>query len=236
MNIIRTRVVELSVIPAIAFKQKLAFGGSGIKILRLDQDAAAVATIDKRDGDVRPYGTINEELFPHEAFEEALELVAGLPYSGRGKISIKAFTAAEPEDVVDTLPEDEIVDCLEALPEDCDLEKLDMTRSAEYRAIVDRYSDENGRLNYTLMNKDFIQFAAKSRVVSTMVGERAHTDDIVLFVVKSRAALIASKRESLDDSYAQALIATLDEINPRSAFKELRAHINRMQSRTRSRR
>jgi hypothetical protein len=83
------------------------------------------------------------------------------------------------------------------------------------------------------MNKDFIQFAARSKVVSTMVAERAHTDQILLFIVKSRAAMIANRRESLDDLHAAALIATLDEIDPRSAFKELKAHINRMLARRR---
>jgi hypothetical protein len=42
MNIIRTTAVELSLIPAIAYKQKLASGGAGIKLFRLDQDATAV--------------------------------------------------------------------------------------------------------------------------------------------------------------------------------------------------
>jgi hypothetical protein len=231
MNIIRTTAVELVTIPAIAYKQKLASGGSGIKILRLDQDVTAVGTIDRRTGEIRPYGKIDEDLFPHEAFDEAMELVSGLPYSARGKIAVKAFAPADAEDVVDTV--DEEVELLPEVTPESEPEQLDMTHSREYRAIVERYTDEKGKLNYTLMNKDFIQFAAKSKVVSTMVGERAHTDDIVLFVVKSRAALIAGRKDSLDDIHAAALIATLDEINPRSAFKELRAHINRMLARKR---
>ncbi|MCL2548837.1 MAG: hypothetical protein FWE76_06715 [Symbiobacteriaceae bacterium] len=231
MNIIRTSAVELSTIPAIAYKQKLSAGGAGIKILRLDLEASAVGSIDKRTGEIVAYGKIDAKLFPPEAFDEALELVAGLPYSARGKIALKAYAEVEVEDVPDEddgeAAEDE--SAAEEISEEPD--KLDMTHSAEYIAIVERYSDENGKLNYTLMNKDFIQFASRSKVVTTMVAERAKTDDIVLFVIKSRAALIAGKRESLDDVYAAALIATLDEINPRSAFKELKAHLNRLLAR-----
>ncbi|MCL2698700.1 MAG: hypothetical protein FWE68_00130 [Defluviitaleaceae bacterium] len=212
MNIIRTRAVELTVIPAIAYKQKLLKGGAGMKLMRLDQEAAAMYTIDKRTGDAAPFGVVDEALFPYEAFEEAAELTSGLPYSARGKIKFVVTEECEAEDV----------------PEDAPPQKICMADSAEYQAIVDRYSDEKGKLNYQLMNKDFIQFASKSKTVSKMVGERAKTEDILLFVVKSRAALVAGKKESLDEELAAALIETLDEIDPRSAFKELKAHIKRL--------
>ena len=56
MNIIRTTAVELAAIPAIAYKQKLSAGGAGIKIFRLDTDASAVFSIDRRTGEAVPYG------------------------------------------------------------------------------------------------------------------------------------------------------------------------------------
>ena len=231
MNIIRTKAVELSTIPAIAYKQKLASGGAGVKILRMDQEASTMGLIDKRTGELQTFAKIDSQIFPAEAFDEALELVAGLPYSARGKIAIKVMESAEPEDVIDDVPED--TEDIAPVAEVEEPDKLDMTHSTEYKAIVERYSDENGKMNYVLMNKDFIQFAAKSKVVSGMVAEKAHTDAIVLFIIKSRAALIAGKRESLDDTKAAALIATLDEIDPRSAFKDLKAYINRLLARRR---
>ena len=216
MNIIRTKAVELSVIPAISYKVKLASGGSGIKLLRIDKEASAAATIDKRTGEAVPYGAVSETLFPPEAFEEAIELTEGLPYSSRGKIKITPSEQAEQEDIV---VEDNIAP-----------EKICMIDSDEYTAIIERYTDENNKLNYQLMNKDFIKFAGKSKIVSEMVANRASTDDILTFVVKSRAAMIAGKKESLEDSLAKALIETLDEIDPRSAFKELSIYIRRLQS------
>jgi hypothetical protein len=220
MNIIRSKAVELSVIPAIAYKQKLQSGGAGIRILRLDTGADAAATIDKRTGEAVSYGGADEVMFPYEAFEEALELTLGMPYSARGKIVIKADHTADP---------DETQVC--SADEGGDLSILE---GNEYTSIVERYSDEKGKMNYQLLNKDFIQFAAKSKVVSAMIGERAKTDDIVMFIVKNRAAHIAGEKEHLSDATAEELIDALNEIDPRSAFKELKAHINRQLARNKS--
>jgi len=219
MNIIRTKAMELSAIPAIAYKQKLASGGAGIKILRAD-GPTAVCTIDKRSSDMVPYGSFDESLFPMEAFDEAFELTSSLPYSARGNIKLVEIEEIEPDDVHEEAP----------------AEQVDMTLSPEYIAIVERYCDERGELNYALMNKDFIQFAARSKVVANMVGENASQEAILITVVKSRATEISRQKESLDDSDVLLLIESLDEMNPRSAFKELKAHINRMLSRGKQRR
>ena len=215
MNIIRTKAVELSTIPAIAYKQKLVSGGSGIKILRADGQTA-VCTIDRRTSDVIPYGGFDEEIFPMEAFDEALELTNSLPYSARGNIKLLAVEDLQPIDVSEQAP----------------AEQVDMTLSKEYAAIVDRYSDEKGKINYTLMNKDFIQFATRSKVVTGLVEKGANQDEIVEAIVKSRATEISGQKDSLDSSSVKLLIETLDEIDPRSAFKELKAHINRMSAKS----
>jgi len=213
MNIIRTAAVELSVIPAIAYKQKLKSGGAGVKLIRLDCESSAVASIDKRNAEPVAYGTVDESLFPYEALVEAVELTVGLPFSARGKISLNVSCNAETEDVVE-----------EEAP------KTDMALSAEYTAIVERYSDEKGKMNYQLMNRDFMSFASKSKVVSEMIGKMELTDDILLHIIKNRAAHIADKKESLEDGEVKALIEVLDEIDPRSAFKELKAYLNRQLS------
>ena len=218
MNIIRTKAVELSTIPAIAYKQKLASGGSGIKILRAEGQSA-VCTIDRRTSEVIPYGIIDEGMFPMEAFDEALELTNSLPYSARGNIKLLAVEDLQPDDVTEEAP----------------AEQVDMTLSKEYMAIVDRYSDEKGKLNYALMNKDFIQFATRSKVVAGLVEKGAGQDDILETIVKSRATEISGQKGSLDGSSVKLLIETLDEIDPRSAFKELKAHINRMSAKSKKR-
>ena len=212
MNIIRTTAVELASIPAIAYKQKLAAGGAGVKLFRLDRDATAVFTVDRRTGEGGAYGSYDAALFPDEAISEALELTAGLPYSARGKLNITVFEEKKGAEDVD----------------ETESEKTDMVDSAEYKALLERYTNEKGKLNYALMNKDFIQFAGKSRVVASMAADKAAVEDILLFVVKSRTALLAGKKDSVTDAQAAALVETLDEIDPRSAFKELGAYIRRL--------
>ena len=217
MNIIRSAVVELSTIPAIAYKQKLATGGAGLRVLRLDQKAVAVFTLDRRTNQPIPYGTVDSTLFPEEAIDEAVELIIGLPYSARGKIQVSVFQQPEVEEDV---TEDEV-------------EAVDMVDSEEYEAIVSRYSDERGKINYTLLNKDFIQFAAKSKTVSDMVANRMDEDQIVLYILQNRAAYLSGKVESLNVDQTWALLETLDEIDPRAAFKELKAYLRRLLSKKR---
>ncbi|MCL2360629.1 MAG: hypothetical protein FWC73_02310 [Defluviitaleaceae bacterium] len=216
MNIIRTKVVELEVAPVVAYKIKLRHGGSGIKMHRTDQEATVFVEVSTRTGDVIIDGRVDQEVFPYAAFDEAMEQLAGLPYSARGKVKIMISDDVEEEEV-----------CADAQV-GCDLPyAAQMIESPEFKSIVDRFSDENGKLNYALMNKQFMQFAQTSKVVSEMVGRRESEKDIRLFILKNRAAFLANKREHLSDEETNALMEALDEINPRSAFKELNLYIRR---------
>ncbi|MCL1852949.1 MAG: hypothetical protein FWF88_07940 [Peptococcaceae bacterium] len=229
MNIIRSTAIELATIPAIAYKQKLASGGAGIRIFRLDQEAVAVFTVDKRSGEGVPYGPYDTALFPDEAVYEALELTTGLPFSARGKLKVSVLAeghAGAPAKEAAEVIED--VDVLET-----ETEKIDMVDSEEYRALIERYTDEKGKINYTLMNKDFIQFTSGSKTVEKMVAEKVDVDEMVRFVVKNRVGQLAGKKEVLEDEQTDALIETLDEIDPRSAFKELKLYMRRLLARTR---
>ncbi len=51
---IRTNVVKLATIPAIAFRQKLTAGGSGITILRPDVKQPGIASISTKTGEAIP--------------------------------------------------------------------------------------------------------------------------------------------------------------------------------------
>ncbi|MCL2456990.1 MAG: hypothetical protein FWD19_05530 [Defluviitaleaceae bacterium] len=219
MNIIRTKIVELNAIPAAAYKIKLKSGGSGIKIHRTDKEASAFAEIDKRSGEISFAFTAD---FPAEAFEEAVEQLIGMPYSARGKVKIGVSEAVDACEI--EVPEEEAPGThADPLANAAD--------SDEFNAIVDLYSDVSGRINYQLLNKQFIQFAAKNKTVSKMVGELASEKDILLYIVKNRAAFLAGKREDLSDDATLALIDAIEEIDPRSAFKELKLHLRRMMSR-----
>ena len=219
MNIIRTKAVELNTIPAIAYKQKLPAGGAGVKIQRMDQVADAVVTLDKRSEGWAPYGKIESDLFPIAAIEEAIEAVRGLPYSARGNVKISPAELDVEEDVSEDAPADQV----------------DMTLSPEYQTLIKYYSNERGRLNHDLMNKEMIQFAVKSSVVSSMIQQGKNRNEIVNFVVQSRINNLMNGKSNLDEAKTELLIESLDEIDPRSAFKELKAYLNRLSGKTGSR-
>jgi hypothetical protein len=217
MNIIRTKAVEINTIPAIAYKIKLASGGSGLKLHRTDQEITAFAVIDKRTGNALPDGRVDAGLFPEAAFEEALEELAGLPFSGRGKVRIVISEEAEAEEIAESAPEPAL--------------EIQMLNSDEYNAIVERYSDEHGKMNYALMNKQFMQFANASKTVADMCGKGAKQEEILLFIIQNRAAHLAGKRENLPEAQAKALLDAIDELDPRSAFKELKLFIRKKMAR-----
>ena len=76
-SMIRTNVVTLTVIPAIAYRQKLPSGGSGITIYRYDTVQPGIASISKSTGKAIPAANTSRKLFPQKAFSEAIELTAG---------------------------------------------------------------------------------------------------------------------------------------------------------------
>ena len=146
---------------------------------------------------------------------EATELTLGMPYSARGKLQVVAF-----QDEVD---EDDVTEANTA--------EVDMVGSPEYQSIVARYTNEKGKLNYSLLNKDLIQFASRSKVVGDLVKAKADATDIVIYIVKVRAAFLSGKKTELSDEQTAALIESLDELDPRSAFKELSIYVRRLLAR-----
>jgi len=217
-KIIRTKTAELSTIPAIAYKQKINVkrlargkregGGSAIKIIRTDTNSEATFYADKRTGELRARKSYNEALFPQEAIDEAQEILAGVPYGSRGLIRIVATEDVQEEEIVEN-------------------DEQDFTTSDEYITIVAMYSDPTGKLNFDRLNRDFIKFASSSTTVSKMAAEGASVDEIVVFIVKSRATVLSGKKESLSDEDVESLIEALNEICVRNAFGDLRVWLQR---------
>lgn len=208
---IRTEAVKLTKINALAYKQKLGAGGAGLTIITPDEKA--VLTINKRDGMCVPYGTgaFNSETFTAEVIREAMEATRSLSFSRKGKIAKVYPDSHCDETPVEQETEDEKAD-------------IDVMASAEYKAFIEQYTDKTGKFSYQLMNKDLIQFAAKSSVVKTMLAEKADVGNIERYVVKSRTAELA-RNKGMDDDMLTAFIDTLDSMNTRSAFTDLRKHL-----------
>jgi hypothetical protein len=209
---IRTKIVELSTIEAAAYRQKLNGNTSGVVVMRYDTAQPGLASFSRKTGDPVPAANVNLDLFPLEAFKEALELTSGMPYSKRGAVKL---SGSPPEAEVETdadAPEDEAT-----------------VDSAEYAAIVEAYTNKKGELSYDLLNKDFIQFAHSSKIVGDMVANRASEDEIRAHVVRVKLEGLTGNRE-LTTAQTQSIVDMLDEVSPRYVFRELTDEIRRMLS------
>jgi len=90
-------------------------------------------------------------------------------------------------------------------------------------ALISEYTDKNGKFSHDLMNKDFIQRAHKSDQVSKFVSDGMKVDDIIVFLVINKVnSLLRDTVDNFSDDDALKLIAELDDLCKRSAFKDLK--------------
>ena len=212
---IRTEIVTLTVIPAIAYRRKLPSGGSGIVILKKGVSQPGIATISKTSGEPILAANTSSELYPKEAFLEAIALTSGLPYHKRGSVRLSGarFTEqkkAEPE------------------PELWEEEKVAV--SPAYEALVAVYTDKNGRLSYDLLNKDLIKFANSSKRVKTMREEGATPEEVRDYVVATRFRNVTGVK-TLTDAEIRRMAELLDEVSPKGVFTELDAALRKKNAR-----
>jgi len=199
---IRTSSVKLTTLPAVAYREKLAKGGSGIVIVRSDATQPGIASISKTSGEPIPSANTSADLYPVEAFKEAMELTAGMPYRKQGK----------PKPVLIEVPEEEVPE-IEVVVD-----------SSEYQAVVDAYTDKNGKLSYALLNKDLIQFVHRSSVARRMIAAGEPEEAIRAYAVGAKFRTIAGNGD-LTDEQALKMAELLDEVSPKGVFKELNAEI-----------
>lgn len=214
---IRTNSVKLSVIPALAYRQKLTAGGSSIVILRADEPAPGIATISKSSGEPIISKNTNANAYPAEAFREAMELTAGMPYRKQGKPRVIAQELNVAEEVVEALAE-------EPVPE-----AEVVVDSADYQTIADAYTDKNGKFSYTLLNKDLIQTAHSSEMVSRMLAAGESEETIRLFVVGNRFRAITGNK-NLTDEQVLKIAELLNETSPKGIFKDFNADLRSQMS------
>lgn len=211
---VRTNVVKLTVIPAIAFRQRLTAGDTGIVIMRADASQPGIASISKTSGKAIPAANVDQKLYPEEAFDEALKLTVGMPFRKQKNVKITEDLQPVPVDDESGKIEEEVV-----------------VDSAEYQKIVDAYTDKNGKLSYDLMNKDFIKFAHSSSIVRKMIEDGKSTAAIRNYIVSNKFRNIAGN-DKLDSKQLKKIVDMLDEVSPKGVFKELNAEIRKMQSKS----
>ena len=207
---IRTETVDLTVIKAVAFRQKLTSGGSGITVLRYDMEQPGIASISKTSGEPIPTDNTPADAYPAEAFREAIRLTAGMPYKKRGGVRLSKKTVKEtpPETGAEAAEEEIIID------------------SGEYQKLVDYYTDKNGKLSYDLLNRDLIRFAHSSKVVRTMIEEGTALKKVRSYIICTKFRTVIGSRKPTEAQILK-MADLLDEVSPKSAFKAMAAELRK---------
>jgi len=213
---VRTQIVKLKSMDVIAYKVKLPAGGAGLTLA--NESGNATFTINKRSGEFLPYRL--ENIFSlsddciAEALKEALTATRSMPFGLRGPVAYKKDKAIEEMDCAGES---------EATKDVTGDEKF-VVLSGAYKAILDKYTDKKGKFSYTLMNKDMIQFASRSKIVSDMITAKIDSEQIVVHIVNNRVTEL-KKGLKLAEGFTCELVEILDDMETRSAFKELRKWI-----------
>lgn len=207
---IRTNTVSLSLIEAVAYRQKLPSGGSGIVIVREDGSQPGIASISKTSGEPIIAANTPKKLYPQEAFAEAIALTAGLPFKKQGSVTLKGKKVVEkPVKKEEETEDDEII-----------------VSGADYLKIVEKYTDKAGKLSYELLNKDVIQFAHRSVTARKMIAEGVTQKKIAAYVIGTKFRNVTGNSK-LTDKQVQLIVELLDEVSPKGVFKEFNDELRR---------
>ncbi len=217
--VIRTRLVELSTLEAVAYRQKLRGGQSGVVILRPDTAQPGLALLNHQSGQPDPAANTPADLYPLEAFQEALELTSGLPYSSRGPVRSPAALPGTPA-AVEALATPE-------LAEDPSSADLATVNSVDYQAIVKAYTNKKGEISYELLNKALIQAARSNPYVAELVARSASEAEIRDHVVKANFEAVTGNR-AISQAEVNAILELLDAVSPRSVLRDLNEELRRI--------
>ena len=181
-------------------------------IYREDSAQLGIASISKTSGEAIPTANTPKKLFPLDAFQEAITLTAGLPYKNQGNVQVKGEPlTAEAVQVLEAQVEEEVI-----------------VDSTEYQMIVDHYTDKDGKLSYTILNKDMIKISHSSSRVRKKLEEGQSIEEIRLYVVGTKFRNITGNKD-LTDEQVLKIVELLDEVSQKSVFKEFNEELRRSQ-------
>ncbi len=209
---IRSNVVRLTSMQAVAYRQKLPSGGSGIVILKKGISQPGIASISKSSGEaiLTTNTPVNE--YPQEAFAEAIALTNGMPYRKLGGVKYVDEVVAENDDeTVEAVPEESIVSM------------------EEYQAIIATYTNKDDKFSYDLLNKDLIKLANSNKQVQAMIADGSEEEDICVCLAGIRFRDLTGNAE-ITDEQVKSIVVMLDEIYDKGVFKELKSELRKMLS------
>ena len=205
-------------------KQKGCRPTPGAVILRQDSAQPGLALLNRNSGQADLAAHTPAAMFPQEAFDEALELTAGLPYSSRGPVRSPAAVAGS---AVAEAAATATTAAPSPLDEDHTPEELATVNSADYAAIVKAYTNKKGEISYELLNKALIQAARSNPYVVEMVVRQASLEEIRDHVLKANFEAVTGNR-SLSLAEVHRILELLDEVSPRSVLRDFNEDLRKL--------
>ncbi len=209
---IRTKIVELNVIEAVAYRQKLKGGKTGLVVMKFGLNQPGMAIMDRTTG--RPVVPANApKAIPMEAYAEAGALTEGLTYARHHQFQMLGGTKSQVKNVeiFDEEPEEELV----------------IVNSQDYTKIINAYKDKHGNFSHLLINRDLLKFAKSSTLVGNLVKNGVSRDEIRKHIVRSRFETITGNHK-ISDKEIEQIVSMLDEAHKEGVFKKLNAELQKM--------
>ena len=203
---IRTNTVNLTVIPkAIAFRQKLTSGGSGITIMKLGVEQPGIASISTKTGEPIPTVNTNTKTYPPEAFKEAMELTNGMPYRKLGKVMAT-------KDMFRTVKEEK--------------EEVIEINENDYLKVLEKYTDKNDKFSYDLFTKDLIKRMNSSMVVQNILTDSSSEKAICDYIPDLCLREVTGNRDLTHKECTQ-ILEMLDGIYPKGILSDFKKHVRK---------
>ena len=205
---IRTNVVNLKSIDAVAYREKMGGATPRIVILRYDSKQPGIAEISRTSGDPIIAKNTPCKLFPKKAFKEAMELTHGMSYRNQKAVKL------EKHEVVDKKKDKK----KEKVEEEIFIDTV------AFNKIQKKYTDKKGNFSYDLLNKDLIKFANSSSKVKELLEEGKTVKAVSKYIVEHKFRTVG-KNPNLTSKQINAMVELLDEQSPKGVLKELNDYL-----------
>ena len=208
---VRTNVIKLRGVEAVAHRFRLQDGGCGVMIIRKDMSDVGIAVVQRKTDEPILAKYTSVEKFTLPMFREAIKRTQGLPYSKVGQIRFNGNT-------------------LETFQYDSDQGEFErLVNSKIYQRIITYYTNSDGRFERERLNEDVIRLLNENESVRFM-AESYHDVDVVRdYVLGYHFRFIASSEDVM--SYHVVMIEKLlDLMYPGSCFRELNEELSKQVS------
>jgi hypothetical protein len=201
---IRTKLVELETIPAIAYREKLITGDEVIAIIREDNPKIALRTIDRLTRKlIFEVSEENNSNYPANSFQEAYQITQGFPYEIRPAISL-----FQEEDLNES----------EGM--------IELLKSTIYQLLLQKYKMA-GLWNMEPWNDELILFMKTGTWLKDFLQNGYEESEVFIYVVKETANLLGEEKDEITRNQAALLINLVESCFVENPFKKAKEYLSK---------